>query len=161
MGDPAPSKKAHAHKANSYHAIIDPSSGMGKDSVSTELQYDLLSQQTRDGGYPLHIAIQAGAPCSVLELLIQRAPEVLLKTDKFGRTPLHLALTKGFHVPMDEVELLLSSDTSAVDVRDDHGYLPVDYAVQYGCGDDVARRLAECSAGGLGAINPEGFTPMA
>jgi ankyrin repeat protein len=159
MGDPAPSKTAHAHKASSYHAIVDPSSGMRRDS--TELHYDLLSQQARDGGYPLHIAIQAGAPCSVLERLIRRAPEVLLKTDKFDRTPLHLALTKGLHVPMDELGLLLSSDIRALDVRDDHGCLPIDYAVQYGCGDDVVRRLVECSAGGLRTINPEGFTPMA
>jgi ankyrin repeat protein len=140
--------------------MIDPAGGMHKEA--TDLHYGLLSEQIRDGAYPLHMAIHSGVSFSILELLIQQAPEdVLTKTNKFGETPLHLALKKGAHNE-PQIELLLRHDTKAVTMRDCHGNLPLHNAAAFGCSPVVAKHLME--VGGpdmIHAVNSEGLTPMA
>ena len=51
--------------------------------------------QIRDGSYPLHMAISSGAPIEVLQILVKAAPDVALKTDKFGQTCLDLVVKCG------------------------------------------------------------------
>jgi ankyrin repeat protein len=156
MGDPAPNMAAIGHNEN--HACMDSTGGMYKDA--TDLHYGLLSQQTRDGAYPLHIAIHSGASLPILELLIQQAPEVLTKTNKFGETPLHLALKKGSqNEPV--VDFLLQSDTLATEARDDKGNLPIHNAAAFGCLPNVAKSLIKLRPEVIHEVNKEGLTPMA
>ena len=159
MGDPAPG--AHGHSNNeqhNLHAIIDPTGGMYKEA--TDFHYGLLSEQIRDGAYPLHMAIHSGVSLPILELLIEQAPQVLVKTNKFGETPLHLALKKGAHNEA-QVELLMRHDTKAASMRDDRGNLALHIAAVYGCSPLVAKDLIELGPEMIHSVNKEGFTPMA
>ena len=158
MGDPAPGAHGHRSDENHNHAIIDPIGGMHKEA--TDLHYGLLSEQIRDGAYPLHMAIHSGVSSPILELLIQQAPEILTKTNKFGETPLHLALKKGAHNE-SQVELLLRHDTKAVTMRDSQGNLPMHNAAAFGCSPIVAKHLVELGPEMIHAVNSEGLTPMA
>ncbi|GKY98710.1 hypothetical protein MPSEU_000827300 [Mayamaea pseudoterrestris] len=157
MGDPAPYNHT-GHDENQNHAIFDPTGGMHKDA--TDLHYGLLSQQTRDGAFPLHIAVQSGASLQTLELLIQKAPEVLVKSNKFGETPLHVSLKKG--VGNDEqAMLLLQHDHSAATLRDDEDNLPIHIAAMHGCSPRVAESLVELQPEVIHEVNKHGLTPMA
>jgi len=50
---------------------------------------------TRDGQWPLHIAIANSAPTSVVQLLIQANSRALHYADKYGNLPIHLAAKHG------------------------------------------------------------------
>lgn len=158
MGDPAPGKACASGGSVPNHAILDPSGGMTKDPM--DLQYDFLSAQVRDGAYPLHIAVQSRAPPVVLELLIRHAPEVLAMTNKFGETPLHLALQHG-PVGREAAELLLRHGPEAVRARDRGGDLPLHHAACHGAAADVVRRVVEIWPEVIHEVNKEGLTPMA
>jgi ankyrin repeat protein len=157
MGDPAPLKLITRN--TKHHVVLDPSGGMTKDA--TELHYDCLSAQTRDGAYPLHIAIQANAPHTVLELLIKEAPEVLRFPNKFGETPLHLSLKKGPKAPEEEIELLLKSEPLVLYVHDAQGNLPIHIAASHGCTVNVTKRLVDLWPESTSEVNKAGSNAMA
>jgi ankyrin repeat protein len=118
------------------HMILDTSAGMKRMS-SCELHYSLLSQQIRDGAYPLHMAI--GAPLNILELLVLEAPEIRMETNKYGETPLHLALKQLSHEAT--IQLLLREE--ALHMRDAHGRLPIHVLASKGGSVQVAKDLLE------------------
>ena len=91
LGSPAPRRRPSSllqHKKIQH--IIDPTQGMSHKTES-DLHYSLWTQ-IRDGAYPLHMAVAAKAPLTVVRLLVQAGPPDMLEcTDKFGNTPLHIA----------------------------------------------------------------------
>lgn len=158
MGYSAPSKHMNSALVGkpTDHILIDPSGGMlTKDSI--ELRFRATSQQIRDGAYPLHMAVQAKAPVGVLELLIKEADEILENTNKFGETPLHLALKNGDDTT---VELLLACNAKVAHMPDKKGNLPIHIAVASGCSVRVAKDLLELYAESIHVTNAEGMTPI-
>lgn len=96
MGSPVPGRKKDSlGKKNDHHALFEPNA-LTPCTDAVGLRYQGASEQVRDGSYPLHMAVSSRAPVGVLELLIKYEPDILFKTNKFGETPLHLAL-KDFH----------------------------------------------------------------
>jgi ankyrin repeat protein len=149
------------------HAVIEGCPRRGTYGTSLqELRFHHLGIQLRDGSYPLHMAVAAAAdviagnviPSSmvtsitsdtihslfhVLDMLIRAAPDVVTWTNKFGETPLHIALRSSSSLSSsatstitsyqdDVVELLLKADpyNLAVTMRDDReGNLPLHLAI--------------------------------
>lgn len=143
MGSPPPGshKKIPLAGKPTDHALIDPSGGISSKTFSS-LRYELTSQQVRDGAYPLHIAVQARAPVSVLELLIGGAQDVLLLVNKFSDTPLHLALEQGDGAAEAAVQALLQHSPPAVaHMRNQRGELPLHVAVRAGCSERTVADL--------------------
>lgn len=166
MGDPAP-RKPNASRLcgkENDHALIDPSDGM-KHKDSIQLRYMAVSKQVRDGAYPLHMAVQANAPLAVIEMMIKEADEILMKTNKYGETPLHLALKekegRDDSTQEELVQLLLRNHASAVlRVRDVGGNLPIHVAVMHGCSVHVAKDLLEIWLDAIHEVNEQDMTPM-
>mmetsp|Transcript_10064 Transcript_10064/g.12707 ORF Transcript_10064/g.12707 Transcript_10064/m.12707 type:complete len:321 (+) Transcript_10064:3-965(+) len=82
---------------------------------------------------PLAYAVSCRAPQDVIETMLQIDPDVLMKTDKFGASPLHLACLNG--TTYATVKLLLDSDKKYRAVRIvDHSCCSVlHHAVEYAC----------------------------
>jgi len=188
MGNPAPNRKKKSddlllsrdddndddgrRNADHLHALIEPNARMSvKDS--TGLRYDAVTtadhpRQVRDGSYPLHMAVQASASIDVLEILIKAEEEILLKTNKFGQTPLHLALERGAVGTPDAfeatVEVLLHGcdrGKEAVRVRDTiHGNFPLHVAAKEGCTVRVAKSLLDTWPEAVHETNADGLTTM-
>lgn len=156
MGSPAPRTRVNplAPKPTD-HMTFDPKLNV-QDSV--DLRYQGHGTQLRDGAYPLHMAVIAGASVGVLELLIKEAPDVLLLTNKLGETPLHLALQQTRNE--DVVELLLRCEPKAIRVRDKHGDLPIHVAARSGCSIHIGKDLLELWPESIHETNGSSLTPM-
>lgn len=159
MGSPAPKGNKRLSGKETDHVLIDPSGGMAtKDSVA--LRYEGFGQQIRDGSLPIHMAIQAKAPLGTLELLIKYGRDTLAETNKFGETPLHLALYNANHKTAHEtVSLLLKCFPQAVHVRDKKGNLPIHVAATHGCSVKVAKDLLEVWPESIHETDATGLTP--
>jgi len=176
MGSPAP-KKRRGHETD--HAVIDHNEGMAQANF-LKLRYENVSnQQVRDGAYPIHMAIQSHAPIAVLEMLVKAGSEtseesILLKRNKFGETPLHIALRARDRDeelgPKDRemidemiVEMLLKSSPDSSRIRcgkEKGGNLPIHLAAMYGCSVHVAKDLLETWPESIHEKNGDGLTPM-
>jgi ankyrin repeat protein len=140
------------------HIPMDPSGGM-TSKTCVDLHFDAIRSQVRDGAYPLHMAIVAGAPLDVVEMLIKEASDILLETNKFGETPLHLALKH--HVDDVIVEVMLQCGPKAVYMCDNaHGNTPVHTAAMMGCSVHVAKGLLETWQDAIHQMNLDGLTPL-
>lgn len=105
------------------------------------------------------MALMAGAPEKVIELLVKEAPDVLLQVNKFGETPLHVALR--CHSPDDVVEVLTKTCANAIHAHDkQHGNLPIHTAAMNGCTVRVAKDLLELWPEMIHETNGDGLTPM-
>jgi ankyrin repeat protein len=137
---------------------MDPSGGM-TSKTCVDLHFDAIRSQMRDGAYPLHMAIVAGAPLDVAEMLIKEADDILLETNKFGETPLHLALKH--HVDDAIVEVMLQCEPKAVYMCDKaHGNTPAHTAAMMGCSERVAKGLLETWQEAIHQTNLDGLTPL-
>jgi ankyrin repeat protein len=150
MGSPALKARMSLAGKPTDHPLLDPHgrSGCGFSQNAISSRYDLLlSPQVRDGSYPLHLAVQSRAPCGVVEMLIKEDRGVLLFKNKFGETPIHVALQHGAPVSdtaCDIAELLLQYSPSEVPkTRDERGDLPLHVAATNGCSVHVAKGLLE------------------
>lgn len=122
--------------------MTDATGRAAMDAV--ELRFDALREgEKRDGAYPLHMAIAAGASKNVVEALILEADDVAQMTNKFGETPLHIAVaTRAKEV--DFVDMVLTAYFGAACLADKkNGDLPIHVAVVHGCPLAVAKRLME------------------
>lgn len=157
MGSPAP-MTVRRKRAPPLHAVVDPTGGMAtKDSAA--LRYEVLDVQQRDGSYPLHLAVQSKASVSVLEMLIKEEPGVLLKTNKYGESSLHIALKHGADNE-ETVRLLVQCASGAVRIRDVKGNLPIHIAAIAGCSDHVVKDLLNVWSEAIHEVNAEGSTPL-
>jgi len=105
------------------------------------------------------MAVSANAPLPVIEMLIKAANDVLLKTNKYGETPLHLALSLG--MSEDIVETLVASAPAALHIRDKKaGNLPIHTAAQSGCSLAVAKLLLKGYPQAVEEINDDKLKPL-
>lgn len=141
MGSPPPRRKRTTEteltRPKEFH-FVSPHEG----NSFSELRFQNISCQVRDGAYPLHIALKARAPTPVVEMLIKGAEDVLLKTNKYGETPLHVALLSG--AEDEQAELLIAHGRDALFVKDKaRQNLPIHVAATQGCSVRVAKALLE------------------
>jgi ankyrin repeat protein len=130
MGDLIPRKTSPV--AEHQHPVIEGSPRRGSYG-SVDLRFEALSVQTRDGSYPLHMAVSNRSSLHVLDMLINAGPEVVFWTNKHGETPLHLAL-RG-RLDDEAVEFLLFADKNnrALEIAERRGgNLPLHLAVVNG-----------------------------
>jgi ankyrin repeat protein len=139
------------------HVIIDQSAGM-RTIHSVDLRFDAANRQIRDGAYPLHMAVSSGAPLGVIEMLIKDADDVVLMTNKYGETPLHLALMQH---DSEVVQVLIGCGPDALRIRDmKHGNLPIHTAAVAGLSVHVAKYLIETWPESIHEKNADGLTPL-
>jgi ankyrin repeat protein len=158
IGNLASRKTSSMNESKSTdHVIIDPSGGM-RAKHSVDLRFDVTNNQIRDGAYPLHMAVSSGAPLGVIEMLIKDADDVLLMTNKYGETPLHLALMQD---DSEVVQVLIGYGPAALRIRDmKNGYLPIHTAAAAGLSVNVAKCLIETWPESIHEKNAEGLTPL-
>jgi ankyrin repeat protein len=143
MGEPAPRNASDfTTRKEGDHAVTDAAARAAMDAV--QLRFDAFREgEKRDGAYPIHMAIAAGASKRIIEALILEADDVTHMTNKYGETPLHIAVatrTKEY----DLVELILTAFFGAACLADKrNGDLPLHVAVVHGCPLEVAKRLLE------------------
>jgi ankyrin repeat protein len=135
LGDPAPKARNSAEYAlvpnqEKLHALVEGTPRRdGSSKCSVDLRFEARGVQTRDGSYPLHMAIMELAPTEVLDMLINAAPEVLSLTNKHDETPLHVAIIHG----LDDItmEFLINKCPGhAFEIRDRvDGNLPIHLAI--------------------------------
>ena len=126
--------------------------------------YGTLSNQIRDGSYPLHMAIQAGAPLNVVERILREDSDQALLQNKFGMTPLHVALSSPSK-DEDIVILFLVEDKehrfTVSGIKDkQHGNLPLHTAAMTGCSIDVAKELLLLHPESIHEKNKQSKTPL-
>ena len=80
-----------------------------------------------NGLLPLHYACSSGASAEVVKFLIDSSPQTVeVAEQKDGLLPIHHACKVG--TTEDALMALLIAYPQAIDVRDDFGYIPLDYA---------------------------------
>lgn len=130
MGDLVPSRGTHTPE--NQHLVVEGSPRRGAyGTTNIDLRFEAIEEQDRDGSYPLHMAVANRSSLHVLDMLINAAPEVVHCTNKYGETPLHVALHR---TPLDDetVELLLQADeeNQALKMAEDRGgNLPIHLAL--------------------------------
>jgi hypothetical protein len=164
MGDAPPTRRRKGSFGENtdpdYHALMVEQQNAGMRSKDTlGLRFDALGDQVRDGAYPLHMAILAGAPVHVVTLLLQGAPDMVLTTNKYGETPLHVALQR--HASDDVIAVLVSAEKYALEFREHrHGNLPIHVAATVGCSMRVAKELLAVWPGAIHEKNQDNLTPL-
>lgn len=158
MGSPPPPRKRRSHtqqlQPKELHFVL-PHEGTN----FSELRFQNTASQVRDGAYPLHIAIKAGAAEAVVEMLIKGAEDVLTKTNKYGETPLHVALAA--EAENELVELLIAQGVEALHMKDKtHKNLPIHVAATQGCSVRVAKALLEHRLASIHEENVDGKTAL-
>jgi ankyrin repeat protein len=159
-----PLSEVKAHENNHIHFVTNTAGKSNLDSPN--LWFDSLAQsQDRDGSYPLHIAVAAGAPQAVVEMLIRASAseDSLLLTNKHGETPLHLALIHRADDAVIGVLLGTSSNqtmalTHAREKR--NGNLPIHTAATAGCSVVVAKKLLKDHPNSIHEKNQQLHTPL-
>ena len=95
---------------------------------------------TGDMQKPLHVAAEAVANLTVIELLLEQDPAQCRYTDDSFQTPLHKAVMGSCHlhrrqardarVNNENIELLVAAFPDAVDWTDTNGETPADIAIR-------------------------------
>ena len=164
MGSLVPSKKTKNRCNNNQETVHFVTGLAGKSNLaSTEVMYGTLSTQIRDGSYPLHMAVQAGAPLNVVERILREGSDLALQQNKRGETVLHVALsasTQNEHV----IDLLLNDRNiglAASGVKDKrNGNLPIHIAAMTGCSVEAAKELIEFHPKSIHEMNKQSKTPL-
>jgi len=146
-------------RKESDHVIVD---GIPRFSgTSTELHFQAVDAQIRDGAFPLHMAIASKSSKAVVEMLMREAPDVLQMTNKYGETPLHVALAVDADTEIVELLLHNREDLGALAMADkQHGNLPLHLAAIHGCRAGVAILLLTEYPGAVKVKNADGKTPL-
>lgn len=97
------------------------------------------------GMTPLHVACQSGVTLDVVQLLVEQCPEAVKTPDLLGLLPLHLAcLSEACR--RDVIVCLLEAHPPSLQVRDQKGFLPLDY-IHNGLHPHVKRIEADFTKG--------------
>jgi ankyrin repeat protein len=154
MGSPAPGRKRDTplSKFNDQHLL-------SHHVNLSEARFQGLTAQIRDGAYPLHMAIKAGAPKAVVEMILKEDKQVLHMADKFGQTPLHVAIVA--NTGDEIIELLVDhGGAKAVHATDNAKNLPIHLAAWHGCSMTVATTLLLHYLASIHETNAAGMTPI-
>jgi len=107
--------------------------------------------------YLFHVSANKFSTIQTVQWLVEVAPENLTARDRFGMTPLHLAISEG--APIELVEVLVSQTN--LTLLDDNDYSPLHWAVQFdGPGNKVLEILARTCAKAAVLRNKAGETPL-
>jgi ankyrin repeat protein len=162
MGTLVPSRKTKniTPKQEGNHFVTDLA---GKSNLApSELMYDALGYQVRDGSYPLHMAVRAGAPRNVVERILREDGDLVLLTNKYGETVLHVALSVPSNAEV--VDLILNDTPSRLamsSIKDKHnGNLPIHSAAKHGCVVEVAKELMLLHPNSIHERNKQSKTPL-
>lgn len=140
----------------------------GKSNLEATITRYSLGQQVRDGSYPLLMAIQNGTTCPVVETLLHWNHEenLLLQTNKFGETALHLALWNAGDKQKDHgvITMLLQSSHNAYLAQSKeqrHGNLPIHIASMIGSTTmTTVQQLLDLHPDSIFEKNRAGKTPL-
>ena len=158
MGYPATRKPSE--NTATQHPVTDGVARSGPSCI--DMRFQSIGEQVRDGSYPLHIACMSNAPLSVIKMLLDGAPEVVSWTNKFGETPLHLALSRGVHD--DGIRMLLQYDSShaALQIKEQReGNLPLHLAAQNQFSLNILASMIQGYPESRDALNNNGNMPCA
>lgn len=161
MGDLVPSRGLHSPE--NQHLVMEGSPRRGSYGTSNiDLRFEAIGEQERDGSYPLHMAVVNRSSLHVLDMLINAGPEVVHCTNKYGETPLHLALRT---YPLDDetVELLLQADdeNQALMVADHRGgNLPIHLALMNNASLSIVVQLLTRFPHAVRVTNKDGQLPI-
>ena len=143
-----------------FHFLPDM---VGKSNLESSITRHSLGHQVRDGSYPLLMAIQNGTTCPVVETMLWgNRDNLLLHTNKFGETALHLALC---HAENDHgvTTMLLESSKNAflVQTKDKkQGNLPIHFAAMRGSYVIIVKQLLRLYPDSIFEKNGAGKTPL-
>jgi ankyrin repeat protein len=142
------------------HPFIDAANNAMRSKGSVGLRFRAADLQVRDGAFPIHIAIGAGAPRRIVEMLIKAAgDDMLMQTNKFGETPLMIALHR--KDPEEElVRVSISACPDAVRLFDKKGNLPIHAAVTFGANVQIIKDLLEQWPEMISETNGEGVAAL-
>lgn len=109
---------------------------------------------------PLHVALWHSAPLSLVQHLVDAAPEPLLHQDMFGLTPLAIAVGRG--AELDVVELLLGAPQGlqALRLASASTYLPLHDAAAMGSPLPIVRVLMEADLSAAATPTRTGDLPL-
>lgn len=112
------------------------------------------------GWLPLHLAVEGGAPASLLAALLEAHPAAVGCAAAEEGTPLHAAVRRG--VSAEIVSLLLQACPGAAAVPDATGQLPLHAALarRDGVDDQVTLMLAVAHPAAAAAPDAKGRTPL-
>jgi ankyrin repeat protein len=135
----------------------------GKANLEATITRYCLGEQTRDGSYPLLMAIQHGATCPVVQTMLRGNRETpLLQTNKFGENALHLALLNAGN-DHGVIAMLLQSSKNCLLVQAKetrHGNLPIHVAAMRGCSVTIVNQLLLLDPDSIFEKNRAGKTPL-
>jgi ankyrin repeat protein len=135
---------------------------LASSPAAIDLRFEALGIQTRDGSYPLHMAVSNRSSLEVIELLITAAPEVVHLINKYGETPLHLAL-RGRVAEEKVIEMLLDADDNALALEMPErfcGNLPLHLAVVDGASLSIVVQLLTRFPHAVRVPNTDGDLPI-
>jgi ankyrin repeat protein len=117
--------------------------------------------QIRDGAYPLHILLAGpNVEIEMVENFIVEAPDILILSDKFGRTPLHVALENRKEGPIIDMLLLTEEGRQATQMSTQKENLPIHIAAAAGCSVQVAKALLLIHPNAIHQENCDGKNPF-
>eukprot|EP00978_Attheya_sp_CCMP212_P014973 scaffold38427_cov52-Attheya_sp.AAC.4 len=161
IGDIAPQKGSNKGNAETVmHAVVD---GTTRSGMSTEeLRFLDRGIQIRDGAYPLHMLLAGpNVDIEMVENFIVEAPDILVLVDKFGRTPLHVALENRKDGPMIDMLLLTKDGRKATRMSTTQKEnLPIHVATAAGCSVQVAKALLLIHPNAIHQENCDGQNPF-
>lgn len=130
MGSLPPSSTRKDPLMDNPGNLHDPMVGSPSRVSHLDLRFEALGVQTRDGSYPLHMAIEnGGTSLHVVDMLLNAAPTVAHLVNKFGETPLHVAL-RCCSLTDEALELLIQAEPSVLELPERRqGNLPLHLAV--------------------------------
>jgi ankyrin repeat protein len=138
----------------------------GKANLEATITRYSLGEQIRDGSYPLLMAIQSGTTCPVVQTMLRgniMENRLLLQTNKFGETALHLALLNAEEHDHGVITMLLQSSKNSflVEAKEKrHGNLPIHIAAMRGCSATIVDQLLSLEPDSIFGKNRAGKTPL-
>jgi len=108
---------------------------------------------------PIHEALVAEAPFTVIEALLYAYPDsVYCKESSYQRLPLHCACRK--NARLDVVDLLCQNYADAALTADSLGRLPLHYALSNGANVDVIQCILTHRPNAARGFDKRGWTPL-
>jgi len=116
-----------------------------------------LNTQDQQGWTPLHYAAEKGNFPNVLLLLDSGADSSIVNND--GRTPLHYAAGNRSYQTQAVAKLLIENNPEIVEIKGNHGKLPLHLAAEKG-GMSTVAILLKANKESMNAQDGKGMTPL-
>jgi ankyrin repeat protein len=134
-----------------------------KFQTPTSTQIDLITKDVDTTEYPLHLALEYGAPIEILKKLIDKNPSLLLKRNEEGCTPLHhvFLISEKIRPTIGIVNALLTTPgENAARLKDASDRLPLHIASEIGAAAAILDLLIDANTDGCYRMNRDGDLPV-